>query len=485
MRKLLFVGTTLASFVVAGGAIATPAQSAPDQEPAADPVESVLEDLTPSSTLMAGGHAEQPEAQQQQGITGADREDLAWAMQVEDLIDRKLAEIEVMRLNGACGSVSVAFQSLWLIFEAYESSGRGERFPEFVDRLERRINEAAQRECPPAQGIEHPSEPSLEPSGVAAPPVESVLEDLTPAPVLMAGGPPAPPPRAQGMTGDDMLRVAEYFRSRDHDYNYSVYGVAGRIEVDTEAGIGFQSPAPGDEAPAGRNSDSVEMTGVGASVAPPAIGGWAFRAQIQYASGEDSRQGEIAAGGPDVGFPYSDYSPGLSTGVNIGAQAATWVTETGAESLEARLELRRGAPARWYLFTEFQRLDRNYDGAIVIDAFGSTFSQTRDQSVTDNLIGGGIGASINTGRPGRFQIGAWGEIGLFSRNTKFRAVEHNICPLCGPPDQDFFLSFAEEDNGMTWGAGAGVQVGVPLGDRVTLEVSPYDLTRGRITYRYK
>ena len=27
--------------------------------------------------------------------------------------------------------------------------------------------------------------------------------------------------------------------------------------------------------------------------------------------------------------------------------------------------------------------------------------------------------------------------------------------------------------------------GVEVGDRVTLELSPYDLTRGRITYRYK
>ncbi len=26
---------------------------------------------------------------------------------------------------------------------------------------------------------------------------------------------------------------------------------------------------------------------------------------------------------------------------------------------------------------------------------------------------------------------------------------------------------------------------VLLGDRVTVEISPYDLTRGRITYRYK
>ena len=26
---------------------------------------------------------------------------------------------------------------------------------------------------------------------------------------------------------------------------------------------------------------------------------------------------------------------------------------------------------------------------------------------------------------------------------------------------------------------------IPLGDRVVVELSPYDLTRGRITYRYK
>jgi translation initiation factor IF-1 len=55
------------------------------------------------------------------------------------------------------------------------------------------------------------------------------------------------------------------------------------------------------------------------------------------------------------------------------------------------------------------------------------------------------------------------------------------------PDQNFRVRLENGHNVLAYAAGkmSKFRIRVLVGDFVTLELSPYDLTRGRITYRHK
>ncbi len=55
------------------------------------------------------------------------------------------------------------------------------------------------------------------------------------------------------------------------------------------------------------------------------------------------------------------------------------------------------------------------------------------------------------------------------------------------PDQKFRVKLENEHMVLAYAAGkmSKFRIRVLQGDRVTVELSPYDLTRGRITYRHK
>jgi len=55
------------------------------------------------------------------------------------------------------------------------------------------------------------------------------------------------------------------------------------------------------------------------------------------------------------------------------------------------------------------------------------------------------------------------------------------------PDRKFRVRLDNGHNVLAYGAGkmSKFKIRVLTGDRVTLMLSPYDLTRGRITYRHK
>ena len=55
------------------------------------------------------------------------------------------------------------------------------------------------------------------------------------------------------------------------------------------------------------------------------------------------------------------------------------------------------------------------------------------------------------------------------------------------PDQKFRVQLQNDHIVLAYAAGkmSKFRIRVLVGDRVTLELSPYDLTRGRITYRHK
>ena len=55
------------------------------------------------------------------------------------------------------------------------------------------------------------------------------------------------------------------------------------------------------------------------------------------------------------------------------------------------------------------------------------------------------------------------------------------------PDQKFRVQLQNDHVVLAYAAGkmAKFRIRVLVGDKVTLELSPYDLSRGRITYRHK
>jgi translation initiation factor IF-1 len=55
------------------------------------------------------------------------------------------------------------------------------------------------------------------------------------------------------------------------------------------------------------------------------------------------------------------------------------------------------------------------------------------------------------------------------------------------PDQNFRVRLENDHVVLAYAAGrmSKFRIRVLVGDRVTLELSPYDLSRGRITYRHK
>ncbi len=55
------------------------------------------------------------------------------------------------------------------------------------------------------------------------------------------------------------------------------------------------------------------------------------------------------------------------------------------------------------------------------------------------------------------------------------------------PDQNFRVKLQNDHVVLAYAAGkmSKFRIRVLVGDMVTLELSPYDLTRGRITYRHK
>ncbi len=55
------------------------------------------------------------------------------------------------------------------------------------------------------------------------------------------------------------------------------------------------------------------------------------------------------------------------------------------------------------------------------------------------------------------------------------------------PDQNFRVRLANEHVVLAYAAGkmSKFRIRVLVGDRVTMELSPYDMSRGRIVYRHK
>jgi translation initiation factor IF-1 len=55
------------------------------------------------------------------------------------------------------------------------------------------------------------------------------------------------------------------------------------------------------------------------------------------------------------------------------------------------------------------------------------------------------------------------------------------------PDQNFRVTLENGHNILAYAAGkmSKFRIRVLVGDRVTVDVSPYDFSRGRITYRHK
>ena len=71
--------------------------------------------------------------------------------------------------------------------------------------------------------------------------------------------------------------------------------------------------------------------------------------------------------------------------------------------------------------------------------------------------------------------------------AKQEAIELEGVVLEVLPDQNFRVRLENGHTVLAYAKGkmAKFRIRVMVGDRVTLEVSPYDFSRGRITYRHK
>lgn len=295
------------------------------------------------------------------------------------------------------------------------------------------------------------------------------------APPRLAG--PAAPPR--GLTPADERRVADAMREEDEIFaewdektrHLVVHAGVGELDAPTEAGTGFQRPSGGTETFAGRNADTIRMHTLGLVLFPLAYREWLISVSGLYGKGDERSEGSVPAGtGIDTGFVYGDFSPGDSTGVNIGDRGSAWTTNSEVELFNLKFKAVQAmtGPVALFLFADYLRSRRQYDSEVMAEVFGETLGQERNQEVTDNLIGAGAGLQFDSGPGGGVRFGGWTSAGVFHRSSELSAWERNVCPLCGPSDRDFTLRFDETDKGATWSVAAGAYLEVPLSANVSI-----------------
>lgn len=295
-------------------------------------------------------------------------------------------------------------------------------------------------------------------------------------PPAVAARAPAPPP--EGLTRADELAIAAHIIGVDAALaeasagpNLVVHAGVGELDAPTQAGTGFQRPSGGAETFAGRNADTIRMHTLGLVLFPLAYREWLISASGLYGKGDEQGEGSVPAGtGTDTGFVYGDFSPGDSTGVNIGDRGSAWTTNSEVELFNLKFKAVQAAtgPVALFLFADYLRSRRRYDSEVMAEVFGETLSQARNQELTDNLIGAGAGLQFDSGPGGGVRFGGWTSAGLFHRSSELSAWERNVCPLCGPEDADFTLRFDETDRGATWSVAAGAYLEVPLSGNVSI-----------------
>jgi hypothetical protein len=286
---------------------------------------------------------------------------------------------------------------------------------------------------------------------------------------------PVPPPRP--LTRADEMAIAEHLSRTDEAYaeflarpSAVLHVGVGELDTPTQAGTGFQRPSGGSEVFAGRNADTIRMHTLGLVLFPLAYRQWLLSGSVLHGEGDERSEGRVPDGtNIDTGFVYGDFSPGGSTGVNIGDRGLDWVASTEAEMLNLKFKAVRAmmGPVSWFVFADYLNSRRQYDSAAMAEVFGETLTQMRSQRITDDLIGGGAGLQFSQ-RTGGVQVGGWTSAGLFHRSSELRASEQNVCPLCGPQDADFTLNFDESDDGATWTAAAGLWLAIPVTPNVAL-----------------
>lgn len=265
------------------------------------------------------------------------------------------------------------------------------------------------------------------------------------------------------------------FGAQSRDFNAVL--VTGYVISDfpTSTGIGFQRPSGGPEKFASRSHDDMELLAFGLIFFGDLGEDWVLDVAMQYAFGEDEDEGFVEDGtGIDTGFVYGDFSPGGSTGVNIGDRGLEWASDVDVTSfnVEAKLARRTEGPATWFVYGDYLHLERDHNawalGQVVFP--GSTFNlaQERRQTVTDNLIGAGAGLQFGARPTPWLNLGGWVSGGVFYRWSELDSRERNVCGLCGPADADFTLDLDDEDDGMTWAAAVGLYGEIPLGDRASI-----------------
>lgn len=249
-------------------------------------------------------------------------------------------------------------------------------------------------------------------------------------------------------------------------YNYS--------DLPTSAGVGFKRPSGGDETFASRKPDDLELMAFALIFFGDIGEDWVLTTAMQYAWGDEEDEGFEDEPGLTTGFVYGDFSPGGSTGLNIGNRRLDWRTgvDVASVNVEAKLTRRSDGPATWFLYADALHINRDYDGwargQVVFPGMTYDLTQSRSQEVTDTLIG--VGGGVQFGAPVTpwLNIGGWASAGGFWRRSELDSRERNVCGLCSAPDADFTLNIDDDDDGLTWAVAMGLFGEIPLGDKVSI-----------------
>ncbi|MFK7841929.1 MAG: hypothetical protein AB8B54_06675 [Sphingorhabdus sp.] len=226
---------------------------------------------------------------------------------------------------------------------------------------------------------------------------------------------------------------------------------------DATVGTGFQSTGPGTETFADTAPTQFDSSGISAGIHFELTDALKGGFHYGYSEGDARKDFDIPAGGAiDVGNVYGGLSPSGSTGLNIGNRGLSGFNEADFNLHEVKFSVTTsiategGFASTATLFINALFMDRSFRGETNANVFGTPITQGRDQTVQDRLFG--LGGILNGRLPVAEGVSATGSVagGLYYRETDMEATEWNMCALCPPADQNFTLTFAEDDSGTSF-----------------------------------
>ncbi len=208
-----------------------------------------------------------------------------------------------------------------------------------------------------------------------------------------------------------------------------------------------------------KTDDSYSGYTLGGSLAP---GGSFSRANnlefgLEYTNVKGTSEGSVANGTDGVGIVYNDRAPNGSTGLGLGPRGMDVKTKSISERLRLQFDMSTetdggvsfGSRVRFGGGVEFT--DTKHEASVTTPSFND-ISSTSVQDLNEAYFFGNLSTEIpatpNTGSISLILIPML-EAGY--RHVKLASEQHNICGLCGAPEQDFRININDDDGGLYYG----------------------------------